>query len=143
LTPVVRALSRSGAETDPTAEDRRLRGRTYAIPFEVVWSAALEIAGGGIRGWVVTASNDEAGTIDVEATTMLFKTVDDVCISVGLDENAQTRVDVRAEARNRRPALGRNPRRIGGFFKRLDRRLDPAPGLILDPTASPDWTDTE
>ena len=137
MTPVLRGLTQSHAETDPSAEDGRLRGRTYAIPFDAVWSAALAIAEGGMRGWTVTASNDEAGTIDIEAQTMVLKVI------VGLDENAQPRVDIRAQARSAKPDLGRNPRKIGAFMKRLDRALDPAPGLILDPTTPPEWSDTE
>jgi hypothetical protein len=143
LTPVLRGLTQSHAKTDPYAEDGRLRGRTYAIPFDAVWSAALAIAEGGMRGWTVTASNDEAGTIDIEAQTMVLKVKDDITVMVGLDENAQTRVDIHAQARNAKPDLGRNPRKIGAFFKELDRALDPAPGLILDPTTPPEWSDTE
>ena len=46
---LIRGLTQNRAETSPTAEDRRLRGRTYAIPFETVWSAALALAGPGPR----------------------------------------------------------------------------------------------
>ncbi len=135
-------LARYEAATDPSSQDRRLRGRTYAIPFERVWTCALKVAGGAVRGWQITASNDESGIIDVSCTTMLWRLSDDVRITVGLDANAQTRVDVTGAARDRRPDLGRNARKIGILCRSLDQALEVKPGEILDPTLSPTWTPT-
>ena len=49
---LLRALTINRAFTDPGAEDPRLRGRSYAVPFAQVWAAALEIAQ-HTRGWTV------------------------------------------------------------------------------------------
>ena len=115
-----RALTTSVAETAQAHEDPRLRGRTYAIPFEDVWNAAHALATVGLRGWRVVSSDDEAGVIKAEATTFLRKKIDDVVIRITLDENAQTRVDARAAAREGRGDWGRNARRLNGFFRALD-----------------------
>ena len=103
-------------------EDERLRGRTYAIPFEDVWNAAQALVTVGLRGWRLVSSDDEEGVITAEATTLLGKKIDDIVIRVGLDENAQTRVDGRASARAGRD-WGRNARRLRGFFTALDKAV--------------------
>lgn len=128
---LVRGLTKNRAETHPDADDRRLRGRTYAIPFERVWRAALELADGGLSRWKVVEADDEEGTIHAESTTLVFRFVDDIHIEIGLDENAQTRLDVRASSRVGKADLGRNPRTIGRFLKRMDRALDARPEEIL------------
>lgn len=138
---LVRALTENTAETDPRAADPRLRGRTYAIPFEEVWRAALELADGGLPRWRVVASDDEEGTIHAESKTLVFRFVDDVHVRVGLDENGQTRVDLRSASRVGKGDLGRNPRTIGRFLDGLDRILDAGPDRILDPTRPPSWTE--
>lgn len=124
--------------TDPRASDERLRGRTYAVPFDRVWSAALEVAG-AFRGWTVVSFNDLTGRIHVEATSLVLRAVDDVYLMVGLDEDGQTRVDARARTRGGRPDLGRKTRLLGRFFRRLDRALGAGEEEILDPTAPPPW----
>jgi Protein of unknown function (DUF1499) len=140
LSAVLRALTRNRAATDPASPDRRLRGRTYAIPFEAVWRAAVGLAQGGIRGWSFVEADDEEGLIRAESKTLLFRFVDDVVVNVGLDENGQTRVDLESASRVGRGDLGRNARSIATFFKRLDRVLQASPAQILDPTRSPSWT---
>lgn len=138
---LIRALTRNTAETDPRAPDPRLRGRTYAIPFEKVWRAALELADGGLPRWRVVASDDEEGTIHAESPTLVFRFVDDVHVHVRLDENGQTRVDLRSASRVGKGDLGRNPRTIGRFLDRLDQALDAGPGQILDATRTPSWNE--
>jgi hypothetical protein len=112
-------LGRNFAETAQAHEDARLRGRTYAIPFEDVWNAALALASVGQRGWRVVRSDDEEGVINAVARTMRGRT-DDIVIRVSLDEDAQTRVDARAVARQGRTDWGRNARRLRRFFRALD-----------------------
>lgn len=131
---LVRALTENTAETDPYARDRRLRGRTYAIPFQDVWSAALALADGGLRGWTLVEADDLAGTLHAESRTLVFRFVDDVHVRITLDPDAQTRVDLRSASRVGKGDLGRNPRTIGTFLRRLDRALDAEPHQILDPT---------
>jgi hypothetical protein len=121
------ALTTNSAETSVAADDPRLRGRTYAIPFEDVWRATLALVGGGLRGWHLVSADDETGRIVAEATTMVFRLVDDVNIHIRLDDDAQTRVDLRSVSRTGRADLGTNTRRIGNFCARLDGVLSERP----------------
>lgn len=136
---VLRGLTEHRAVTDPAAEDPRLRGRTYAIPFEDVWQAARKLASGGIRGWTLWVADDQEGIIEASTSPFLFLPAGDAKIVIGLDENAQTRVDVVLASRTERGDLGRSRRSIGRFLSRLDRALEAAPGQILDATRSPAW----
>ena len=119
------ALTRNRVATAPDHYDPRLRGRTYAIPFEQVWQAARALAGGGLRGWSITDSDDYEGTIAAEARSLVWRFVDDVHISITLDENAQTRVDLTSASRRGSADLGANARRTGRFLRALDRKLMP------------------
>lgn len=134
-----RAVPRNRAETDPTSSDPRLCGRTYAIPFDRVWTTILEIASSS-RGWTVLHTDDLAGVLRCESKTFFLRRVDDVFVRVSLDENAQTRVDVTSRSRSERHDLGSNARRIGRFFEKLDRLLKATPEQILDPTIPLSWT---
>jgi hypothetical protein len=125
LRRVLRALSRNHAETAIDDADPRLRGRTYAIPFEQVWQAASSLATGGLRRWHITSSDDTDGVIHAEAKTLVFRFVDDAVIHVKLDYNAQTRVDMQSRSRKGAIDFGANARRIGRFFRALDRKLNP------------------
>lgn len=132
-------LTTHQAATDPRREDSRLRGRTYAISFEKVWSGALDLIQAK-RGWVVTQADDAIGFIHAEVTTLIFRFVDDVEIRIFLDENAQTRVDLLSTSRKGKADFGTNARRIGGFIKSLDRHLAAESDRILDPTAPDPWS---
>jgi hypothetical protein len=121
-TAVLRGLTQNRAETAVGAADPRLRGRTYAVPFDRVWGAALTLAG-RLRGWTVLHADDIEGVIRVEARTPL-RFVHDVEIRVGLDANAQTRVDLVSASRTGKADLGKNARRIGKFLRALDRDLE-------------------
>lgn len=132
---LVRALTENVAETSPDAEDPRLRGRTYTIPFEDVWRAALSLASGGLRGWHLVSADDREGLIVAEAKTLVFRFVDDVRIRIALDADAQTRVDARSASRAGRVDFGTNARRIARFGRRLDRqlrKLPPRPPLFAE-----------
>lgn len=128
------ALTRNRVETDSSHPDPRLRGRTYAIPFAVVWTAARKLADGGLRGWKLVETDEEAGMLKAEATTPVFRFVDDVKIQIALDENAQTRVDMSSASRVGKGDLGKNARRVAKFFRSLDREIGAGAGTILDPT---------
>lgn len=123
LRRVARALSRNHAETALHDLDPRLHGRTYAIPFEQVWQAARNLAGGGLRRWRITREDDYDGVIQAEARTLIFRFVDDVLITIRLDEDAQTRVDMQSRSRKGGVDFGTNARRIGGFFRKLDQKV--------------------
>ena len=133
------AFARTGSSQGQTSNkvvthrestDPRLRGRTYAIPYERVWTAALALAGTSAR-WTVVRANDELGEITAEARTRFLGFVDDVTVHIGLDADAQTRVDVISQSRTGKTDFGVNARRVGRFFRALDTALDATPELIL------------
>ncbi len=123
-----RALTVNRAATAADAEEARLRGRTYAVPFERVWSEALRLTGGALRGWRIVEADELAGTIHAEATTPLLNSVADFEVRVVLDVDAQTRVDASSASRSPRGDLGASARRIARFFRHLDGALAAAPG---------------
>ena len=130
----IHGLPGKRVETDPSSADHRLRGRTYAIPFERVWEAALALASSDLPDWEVTEADEQKGVIEAETKTWLLRAVVDVRITVTLDENAQTRVDLVSSCRSGTGTLGKNARRVGHFLDKLDQRLDAKPEEILDPT---------
>ena len=136
---ILRGLTETQVATDPASADRRLKGRTYAIPFDSVWSAATRLVRGKLRGWSLQAADDQAGIIVGSAQPLLFGGPCEVRVEVGLDENAQTRVDAWSSYPGKRGDLGRNRRTLGRFFRGLDRELSAGPGQILDPTRAPSW----
>lgn len=133
------ALTPNRAETDPSSSDPRLRGRTYAIPFDRVWTTIVEVANSS-RGWTVLHADDLAGVLRCESQTFFLRRMDDVFVRVSLDEYAQTRVDVVSKSRAEQRDMGGNTRRIGRFFKKLDRRLEATHEQILDPTIPLSWS---
>ncbi len=122
---VRKALGDSGAETRPDARDPRFRGRTYAIPFEDVWQASLQLLE-KVR-CSLRLANDRDGIIIAESSAIFPRRIDDVTISIVLDKDAQTRVDMRSIARDGKADLGANARRVTRFFELLDRRLAEQP----------------
>ncbi len=118
-----RGLTENRVETDREAADPRLRSRTYAVPFDGVWTEALRLADGGLARWSVIRADDARGEIEAEARTLLLRLVDDVRVTIRLDENAQTRVDVSSRSRKGRGDFGTNARRVHRFLTRLDRRV--------------------
>jgi uncharacterized protein (DUF1499 family) len=138
LTGILRGLTENQAATHPTSDDPLLQGRTYAIPFDEVWNAAVRIAK-ELRGWSVASADDLRGLIIASTTTRFFDMRDDVRVWVRLDANAQTRVDVTSTSRTNRPTLGRNRRTVGHFLDRLDGSLNVRPEQILDASRDHAW----
>jgi hypothetical protein len=136
---LVRGLTQNRAETDPRAADWRLRGRTYAIPFDRVWNAALGLCGGGLPRWTLLSADDEQGVIRARAVTRVLRRQDDVRVTIGLDGNGQTRVDVSSIALHRKRDLGSNARRIRRFLDQLDEKLGATREQILDATREPQF----
>ncbi|MGH7475075.1 MAG: hypothetical protein ACRELD_02185 [Longimicrobiales bacterium] len=128
-----RALSGASAVTDPKSDDPRLRGRTYAVPFEGVWQAARGLAAGQLRGWRVVEADDNEGVILARVARLGGRTPDEIRIRITLDQNGQTRVDAFARAPGARSDLGRSARRLGSFFRRLDRALSSAGSRATPP----------
>ena len=142
MSPLPRGFTHNQAHTDPASEDHRLRGRTYAIPFDRVWTESAHVARKRMWGWTVTTEDNQLGVLEAESVTLILRFVDDVHVSVGLDDNGQTRVDVTSASRIGRGDLGRNPRTIGRFIRKLDRALHVQAGQILDPRLSASWGET-
>jgi uncharacterized protein (DUF1499 family) len=132
LSTIWDALTRNGARTDRQSPDAALRGRTYAISFDRVWNAALEVCSGAARGWVVTTADDQVGLIQAVTPKRLLGAVADVTVRVTLDENGQTRVDVEAMSRDSTRDLGANRKRIRRFLPALDRKLGATHAQILE-----------
>lgn len=122
---VIRGLTRNVAFTAPDAEDPRLRGRTYAIPFEDVWQASLRLVDGGLRRWELLEADDQEGIIRGVAHGILFaRFTSDVTVRISLDSDAQTRVDALSASRSGRYDLGSNARKLRKLFRALDRALE-------------------
>jgi hypothetical protein len=125
--------TRNGAHTARDATDPRLRGRTYAIPFERVWTTALRLANGGTRGWTVVDADDQEGMIRVEARTRFLRSTYFVEVRISLDSDGQTRVDAglafHGPRADRHVAARRraNARRLAELFQRLDKALRTPP----------------
>ena len=118
----MKALTENSAQTSENAEDPRLCGRTYMVPFATVWDEIIGMIGEGKR-WKLVRANEDKGMIGFEATTVVFRFVDDVRVKVQLDQNALTRVDMWSQSRKGKGDMGVNARRIYRFFRDLDRRL--------------------
>ncbi|MFO7894882.1 MAG: DUF1499 domain-containing protein [Longimicrobiales bacterium] len=129
---VVRGLTRNVAFTSPDAGDSRMRGRTYAIPFEDVWQASLRLVDGELRRWQLLEADDREGIIRGVARGLSDRFSSAVTIRITLDHNAQTRVDALSASRSGRYDLGSNARRLRKFFRSLDRALEDARGLEIE-----------
>lgn len=129
---IVRGLTQNVAYTSPSAEDPRLRGRTYAVPFEDVWRAATGLVGGGLRHWEILEADDQEGVIRGTAHGMMERFTSGITVRITLDADAQTRVDAMSARRTGRAGLGVNGRRLHRFFTRLDRAISESRGRPID-----------
>lgn len=129
---VVRGLTRNVAFTSPADDDPRMRGRTYAIPFEDVWQASLALVDGGLRGWELLEADDREGIIRGVARGIADRFTSAVTVRITLDVDAQTRVDALSAARSGRYDLGHNARRLRKFFRALDSALEDARGRKIE-----------
>ena len=127
------------AHTDARANHPDLRGRTYAIPFATVWKAAVSLADGGLRGWKVVGADECAGSIVAHVGGRLLQLPSRVEISIGLDDNAQTRVDASARGLNGGVGLGFHAHRIRCLMRFLDRTLAAEPHQILEGCGVPGY----
>lgn len=131
---LVQGLRENRTSTHPGHGDPDLRGRTYAIPFDRVWTTAVELAGGKLSRWFIVRDDDGPGVIQAEVRPRLWGENADVLIRIGLDEDAQTRVDLVSSSRGQRRDWGASRRRVIRFFKALDRALSATPDQILVPS---------
>lgn len=125
-------LTGRSARSSATCDDPGLAGRTYAIPFRTVWDAVVRLAGGGLRGWTLQDSDDTEGVVDARVRGLVLPLPATVVITVSLDDNVQTRVDLVAEALHRGRGFGANARRIRRFCSALDRALGAGTHQVLN-----------
>ena len=135
----------STAETRIDSADLRLVGRTYAIPFVRVWKACLDLVRGDLPGWYARWWDEELAVIQALARVAPFRRVSDIAICVRLDEQGQTRVDLRSSGRFTVVGdFGSNTRLIGEFCAALDRKLTeppPPPALRSNQADEPEDDD--
>ena len=129
---IVKGLTRNRVETHPHSQDPRLRGSTYAITFDRVWTSAVQLADGGLHRWRVVETDDAIGVIRAVAVSPLLRRVYDVHVVLSLDKDAQTRVDVLSRTRRGWPDWGGGARLIDRFVRELDATLRATPTQILD-----------
>ncbi len=122
LNGIWKSLTQNSAQTRENADDTRLRGRTYVVPFATVWDEIIKMIESHPR-WKLIRADEGTGLIHAEARTPVFRFVDDVRFKLKLDRNALTRVDMWSASRVGRGDLGTNARRIARFYRDLDRRL--------------------
>lgn len=127
-----RGFTRNVAFTTPSAEDPRLKGRTYAVPFDVVWRASLRLVGGRLRRWEVVQADDTEGIIRGVAHGLIERFASNITVRILLDPNAQTRVDLLSASRLGRADLGVNARRIHRFFRALDAAIEKERGVRIE-----------
>jgi uncharacterized protein (DUF1499 family) len=106
--------------TGGTPEYPDLQPRRYRLPRERVWEAALATARSR-RGWEIIAADQSR--IRAVADVLLTPFKDEVAISV-TEENGHSLVNVRSYSRVGRTDLGVNARRIRGYLRALDARLN-------------------
>lgn len=122
------AMTRNVAFTAPDSPDDGLRGRTYMIPFEVVWQASLSLVSGGLSGWSLVGADDGEGIIRGRVRSRLRRFESAVTFRVSLDQDAQTRVDGMSASHLGRADFGVNARRLRRFFSALDGAMEIASG---------------
>ena len=122
------------ASTHPKHGEPELRGRTYAIPFDTVWQATVRLTSGGLSRWSLLDADDGPGTLQAQASPLLWGRPTGFLIRVGLDRNGQTRVDAVGSTPGPRWDLGACRRRTVRFFRALDRELKANGSAILPET---------
>ena len=108
-------------ETGKTPEYPDLVPRLYQADAGRVFDAVLH-AVHRLPRWTLVAYQPETGEVRAEATTRLFRFVDDVLIRVVRRDGAVA-VEVRSASRVGRGDFGQNARNIRAFFDALDRAM--------------------
>jgi len=114
-------MATTSVRTGPAAADPQLRGRTYAIPFEDVWQGTLRVVRERLHGWSLEFADDREGLVNALVASRVKWLQGVVEVHVGLDADAQTRVDAASGTPDAFHDFGVNARRLRRFFERLDR----------------------
>lgn len=108
-------------ETGKTPEYPDVLPRTYGAKPDIVFDAALH-AIQRLPRWALLSQHPDTGGIRAEASTRLFRFVDDVSILVR-EEEGKAVVSVRSASRVGKGDFGQNARNIRAFFDELDAQL--------------------
>ena len=122
-----KGLAGQDARTSPDSDDPALVGRTYAIPFGTVWDAVVRLASGGLKGWRIARWDDQIGIVAADVKSWPLPLAATVLISVKLDADGQTRVDMCVRGVD---ADGRRLRHGGGVGYPLSRLFDTSPDSL-------------
>lgn len=112
--------------------DAELRGRTYAIPFSTIWQALVTLASGRLRGWTLVYQDEHLGVIEARVRNLVRPAPARAMISIALDANAQTCLDISVSAMDETVNGETNPRRLRRLIEALDRMLGVRPEQLLD-----------
>ncbi len=125
-------MSGPGWRTDPSHPDARDRGRTYAIPFDRVWTGALALVGREPR-WTLETEDEIVGVIEATVRGWPIPGAARIRVEVALDADGQTRVDLASTPLKGSGGAGRARRRTRRFLRLLDREVGATPATLLDP----------
>lgn len=92
----------------------------------------MRLASGGLVGWTIVSTNECTGVIEARVRGAVLPLPASAVITISLDADAQTRVDVSVEGRHRGGDLGAGTRRIRHLMRSLDHSLAARPEQILD-----------
>jgi hypothetical protein len=118
-----------------TAADVR-PDRTYTVPFDGVWRIAVSLAEGGLPGWRLMRADDRSGVIDARREPAFLRREVVVRVRIGLDDNAQTRVELEAHGVDGREEPRAARHAIACFLDRLDADVSHAAEAPRAPTWS-------
>lgn len=127
-----KAPTRQAKRDGMDSVDAELRGRTYAIPFGTIWQALVTLTSGTLRGWRIAYKDEHLGVIEARVRNMWRPAPARAMISIGLDANAQTCLDVSVIATDETVNGETNPRRLRRLIEALDRMLGVRPEQLLD-----------
>ncbi len=127
-----KAVTNQAGRNSPDPVDAELRGRTYAIPFSAIWDALVSLASGRLRGWEIVYEDAHVGVIEARMRNRFRPVPGKAMISMALDANAQTCVDIIVEASDETGDAETNARRLGHLIDALDRMLRVRPEQLLD-----------
>lgn len=112
-------------ETGETPEYPDIQRRVYRQEVDRVFDGALH-AVHRLPRWSLVSYRAESGEIRAEATSRVFRFVDDVLIRV-TRRGGGTVVAARSASRVGRGDFGQNARNIRAFFEELDRQVGDSP----------------
>ena len=108
-------------ETGKTPEYPDIQPRTYRATGNRVYEAVLH-AIHHLPRWSLVGDQPETGEVQAEATSRVFRFVDDVRIRV-VNRGDLVAVEVRSASRVGRGDFGQNARNIRTFFRALDEEM--------------------